>query len=149
MTIEQMKRTMDACYQAKRIREMLPPLPQGVTPAYIHFLDVIEKLEAQHIQVKVSDISEQLQIPRPGVTRTVKEMEEKGFLRKETSAEDGRIVYVTTTEQGKQMSYEYNQKTFEKLVELMGDISEEEINCTIATIDKMYHIMSERRIDLA
>ena len=149
MTIEQMKRTMDACYQAKRIREMLPPLPQGVTPAYIHFLDVIEKLEAQHIQVKVSDISEQLQIPRPGVTRTVKEMEEKGFLRKETSPEDGRIVYVTITEQGKQMSYEYNQKTFEKLVELMGGISEEEINCTIATIDKMYRIMSERRNDFA
>ena len=78
-----------------------------------------------------------------------KEMEEKGFLRKETSAEDGRIVYVSITEQGKQMSYEYNQKTFEKLVECMVEISEEEINCTIATIDKMYRIMSERRMDHA
>lgn len=149
MTIEQMKRTMDACYQAKRIREMLPPLPKGVTPSYIQFLDVIEKMEEKQMPVKVSDISEQLRIPRPGVTRTVKEMEEKGFLRKETSAEDGRIVYVSITEQGKQMSYEYNQKTFEKLVECMGEISEEEINCTIATIDKMYRIMSERRIDHA
>ncbi len=70
-------------------------------------------------------------------------------MRKETSAEDGRIVYVSITEQGKQMSYEYNQKTFEKLVECMGEISEEEINCTIATIDKMYRIMSERRMDHA
>ncbi len=146
MTIEQMKRTMDACYQAKRIREMLPPLPKGVTPSYIQFLDVIEKMEEKQMPVKVSDISEQLRIPRPGVTRTVKEMEEKGFLRKETSAEDGRIVYVSITEQGKQMSYEYNQKTFEKLVECMGEISEEEINCTI---DKMYRIMSERRMDHA
>ncbi len=79
MTIEQMKRTMDACYQAKRIREMLPPLPKGVTPSYIQFLDVIEKMEEKQMPVKVSDISEQLRIPRPGVTRTVKEMEEKGF----------------------------------------------------------------------
>ena len=33
---------LDACYQAKRIREMLPALPSGVTPSYIHFLDVIQ-----------------------------------------------------------------------------------------------------------
>ena len=32
MTIEKIKRIMDARYQAKRIRDMLPPLPKGVTP---------------------------------------------------------------------------------------------------------------------
>ena len=30
MTTEKIKRMLDACYQAKRIRELLPPLPQGV-----------------------------------------------------------------------------------------------------------------------
>lgn len=72
---------MDACYQAKRIREMLPALPTGVTPSYIHFLDVVEIMEKQGISVKISDISDYLHIPRPGVTRTVREMEEKGYLR--------------------------------------------------------------------
>ena len=74
---------MDACYQAKRIREMLPALPAGVTPSYIHFLDVIDIMERQGIPVKISDISDYLKIPRPGVTRTVREMEEKGYLRKQ------------------------------------------------------------------
>ena len=29
MTVEQIKKMMDACYLAKRVREMLPKLPQG------------------------------------------------------------------------------------------------------------------------
>ena len=45
MTIELIKRLLDACYEAKRIRDMLPPLPDGVTSSYIHFLDVIEQME--------------------------------------------------------------------------------------------------------
>lgn len=45
MNVELMKRMMDACYLAQRVRGMLPPLPAGVTPAYIHYLDIIEMLE--------------------------------------------------------------------------------------------------------
>ena len=77
MTTEKIKRMLDACYQAKRIRELLPPLPQGVTPSYIQYLDNIHALEKQGIQVKISDISDVMNLPRPGVTRTVKEMETK------------------------------------------------------------------------
>ena len=74
MDIELIKRMMDACYQGKRIRDMLPPLPDGVASSYIQYLDIIEKLEKQGIQVKVSDVSDALSLPRPGVTRTVKDM---------------------------------------------------------------------------
>ena len=77
MTTEKIKRMLDACYQAKRIRELLPALPNGVAPSYIHYLDVILALEKKEVQVKISDISDKLNLPRPGVTRTVKEMEEK------------------------------------------------------------------------
>ena len=72
MTVQTIKRMLDACYQAKRIREMLPALPSGVTPSYIHFLDVIQIMERQGVAVKISDISDYLNIPRPGVTRTVR-----------------------------------------------------------------------------
>ena len=82
MNIQTTKKLFDACYQAKRIRDLLPELPKGVTSSYIHYLDTIEMLEQQGIRVKVSDISDVLNIPRPGVTRTVKEMESKGYLYK-------------------------------------------------------------------
>lgn len=89
MTIAMIKSLLDACYQAKRIRDLLPPLPKGVTPAYIQYLDAIGQLERQGVRVRVSDIGDTLDIPRPGVTRTVKEMEAKGYLRKTASEEDG------------------------------------------------------------
>ncbi len=145
MTIELMKKMMDACYQAKRIREMLPPLPQGVTSSYIRYLDIIQRLERKGSQVKVSDLSDMLGIPRPGVTRTVKEMEDKGYLKKEISEEDRRITYLFITEQGKKLSEKYNEQVFDELLSLTQDISEEDAECTIRTIHKIYEMMSERR----
>ena len=75
MDSEKIKRMLDACYMAKRIRELLPKLPDGVSPAYIQYLDVIHTLQKTKEYVKVSDISDALNLPRPGVTRTVKAME--------------------------------------------------------------------------
>ena len=75
MKTESIKALLDVCYQAKRIRELLPALPDGVSPSFIHYLDVIEHLQRRNVCVKISDISDALNIPRPGVTRTVKDME--------------------------------------------------------------------------
>ena len=146
MDIKTIKAMFDACYQAKRIRDLLPALPEGVTPSYIHYLDTVESLERQGTQVKVSDISDALHIPRPGVTRTVKEMEAKGYLCKHTSASDGRIAYITITQAGKQLSQKYNEQYFNRLAPFLQDISQADAECTIRTIQRFYRIMSERRI---
>ena len=82
MKTESIKALLDACYQAKRIRELLPALPDGVSPSFIQYLDVIKHLQRRNVCVKISDISDALNIPRPGVTRTVKAMEAKGYLCK-------------------------------------------------------------------
>lgn len=148
MTSEKVKRMMDACYLAKRVREMLPELPDGIAPSYIHYLDIIEQLEHKEIRVKISDISDVLGIPRPGVTRTVKEMEKKGLLRKFTSEEDARMVYISITDEGKKLSDIYNTRYFGKLAECLEDISEEEADNMIHTIEKFYEVMSERRINV-
>ena len=145
MTIEMIKAMFDACYLAGRTRAMLPALPEGVTSSYIHYLDVIDSLERQGLRVRVSDIGEKLDIPRPGVTRTVKEMENRGYLRKTASEEDGRVVYITATEEGKQLSKRYNQDYFACLAPRLADISDEDAASAIRTIEKMHRVMSERR----
>ena len=66
MTIELIKQLLDACYLAKRAREMLPALPEDVTSSYIQCLDVIQKLQTRGIQTKISDLSNALNLPRPG-----------------------------------------------------------------------------------
>ena len=129
MDVALMKRMMDACYLAQRIRAMLPTLPAGVTPAYIHYLDIIEMLEKQGV-------------------RTVKEMETKGYLKKTASCEDGRVTYLSLTEAGRELSRIYNEQFFTTLASFMEDIPEEDVKCTIRTIDAVHQIMCERRSDL-
>lgn len=144
MTIQNIKDLLDACYQGKRVRELLPPLPRGVRPSYVQYLDVIETLESHGVRVKVSDISDTLHLPRPGVTRTVKEMEDKGYLRKIASEEDGRVTYLAITDSGKRLSQIHNAQFFAQLVPLLADISDEDAACTVRTIQKLYDVMSER-----
>lgn len=145
MTSEIIKRMFDACYQAKRTREMLPPLPEGVRSSFIQYLDTIQSLEGQGVQVKVSDISDAMELPRPGVTRTVKEMEEKEYLKKMASEADGRVTYIAVTRKGTNLSQKYDEQYFKSLLPYMEEISDEDAECMIRTIEKFYQIMCERR----
>lgn len=146
MTTRNIKHLLDAFYQAKRVRELMPALPKGVTPAFIHYLDTIAALQQQGVRVKVSDISDALHIPRPGVTRTVKDMVDGGYLEKAASEEDGRVTYLTITEKGRMLSQVFDSAFFAQLTPLLADVSDEDAATTIRTIEKVYQIMSERRI---
>ena len=139
MTNEKIKRMFDAFYQAKRIRDMLPPLPQGVMPSYIQYLDVIHSLQREKKDIRLSDISDAMNLPRPGVTRT------KGYLQKLTSPDDGRVTYISITEKGERLSRKYDQDYFSSLAPYLSEISEEEADNMIRTIGKFYQIMCDRR----
>ena len=78
----------------------------------------------------------------------MKEMVERGYLTKTTSDKDGRITHLTITEAGRALSQTYNDQFFSKLAPLLTDIPVEDAECTIRTIEKLYQIMSERRITL-
>ena len=144
MTNEKIKRMFDAFYLAKRIRDMLPPLPQGVMPSYIQYLDVIHSLQRKKKDIRLSDISDAMNLPRPGVTRTVKEMQAKGYL---PSPDDGRVTYISITEKGERLSRKYDQDYFSSLAPYLSEISEEEADSMIRTIGKFYQIMCDRRED--
>ena len=144
MTNEKIKRMLDACYQAKRIREMLPPLPEVIVSSHIRYMDMIQELQKQKVHVRVSDLSDVLNIPRPGVTRTIKEMEKKGLVQKISSPDDGRVTYLSLTEHGKKISEKYNENYFNELIPYLDGISDADADCMIQTIQKFYDIMCER-----
>ena len=145
MKSEKVKEMLDSCYMAKRILDMLPKLPEGVLPSYVRYLETIVELEEKNQKVKVSDVSEVLNLPRPGVTRTINAMEEKGYLKKETAKHDGRVTYVTVTKEGKMIFEKYNKDYFQKLALCLNHVSNDEADCMIQTIEKFYEVMCEGR----
>lgn len=145
MKSEKVKEMLDSCYMAKKILDMLPKLPEGVLPSYVRYLETIIELEEKNQKVKVSDVSEVLNLPRPGVTRTINAMEEKGYLKKETAKHDGRVTYVTVTKEGKMIFEKYNKDYFQKLALCLNHVSNDEADCMIQTIEKFYEIMCEGR----
>ena len=123
MDSEKIKRMLDACYMAKRIRELLPKLPDGVSPAYIQYLDVIHTLQKTKEYVK-------------------------GYLKKISSDEDGRVTYIAITKSGEELSDKYDRNYYSRLAPYLDMISDEEADCMIQTIKKFYQVMSERRVDI-
>lgn len=145
MTGDKIKEVMDACYLAKRVRDMLPKLPNGVTSSHIHYLDTIRALESSKDRVRVSDISDELGLPRPSVTKTIKDMEKLGFIEKKTTQEDGRVVFISITAAGKDLVDKYVDQCFSELSLEFADISDEDADHMIETIEKLYEVMSRRR----
>lgn len=147
MTGDKIKEVMDACYLAKRVRDMLPKLPNGVTSSHIHYLDTIRALESSKDRVRVSDISDELGLPRPSVTKTIKDMEKLGFIEKKTTQEDGRVVFISITAAGKDLVDKYVDQCFSELSLEFADISDADADHMIETIEKLYEVMSRRRYD--
>jgi len=63
MTVETIQAMLDACYQAKRIRDLMPDLPEGVMPSFIQYLDTIDTLERRGVRIRIFDISDALDLP--------------------------------------------------------------------------------------
>ena len=144
MNSEKVKQMLDSFYMAKRILDLLPQLTQGVLPSYIRYLEAIIELEQQNKKVKISDVSDYLNLPRPGVTRTIHTMEEKGFLKKIAAKHDGRITYITVTSKGQYIFEKFNQEYFSDLAKSLDFLNEKDIDCTIKTINEFYKVMNER-----
>ena len=145
MQRDKIKKVMDACYLAKRVRDLLPKLPNGVTSTRIHYLDTIRKLELKTANVKVSDISDELGLPRPGVTKITKDMEKLGLVEKKAAKTDGRVVFIKTTVSGKDLVDKYVDQYFGELSAELDDISDEDADNMIETIEKLYEVMKGRK----
>lgn len=145
MNSQKTKDMLDSFYMAKRILDLLPDLPEGVLPSYIRYLERIIELQEVHEKVKVSDLSSALNLPRPGVTRTVNSMVEKGYLNKMSSKEDGRVTYIEISDKGMTLFEKFNRDFFKDLSLNLSHISIEEADIMIETIEKFYQVMCGRR----
>ena len=96
----------------------------------------------------MSDVSKDRNLPLSGITRTVKEMEKKGYLQKIISENDARVVNLSLTEKGKEL-YTIFVKIYQKeLSKILKEVSEEKILITIETILEISKIIKNQKINL-
>lgn len=148
MNADNTKLLMDSFRDAELALAAMPELPKGVTPLYIHVLDAITQLEEQGRNARVSDVAELLGTSLPGATRALNSMEALGLVKKEKAAGDRRIVILRLSDSGREVHEQYVVRYMDALSRLLGDISDEDAECTAATIRKVAEIMRHSRLPI-
>ncbi len=139
------KKMFDSMYLGKRIWEQQPQLPDGLTAGSIHILDRLDQLSHSQESVCVSDISAAMDLPRPGITKAVRELTEAGYIEKHADEKDGRVVHIALSEKGKKTVRTYVTDYFARVSDMLGDVSDEEIQAMSVVIDKIYsHLVMEK-----
>ena len=137
---ESVKLILDVCAEAAHIEQLLPELPQGITPRCVRVIEQIAKLSKEHRDVRVSDISEMLDVTRPGITAVLRELTEMGYVTKSRDDVDSRVVYVALTEKGwalyRRVVEDYHQHLTEVL-SVIGDEGAQELAQMIRCIKSL------------
>ena len=97
MTQEKLKQFLDACFDAKRLIEKLPDLPDGMKPRQVHVLDAVNEIQKKQGFYGVSRTT-----VRNVITKLVQELEERNLLVKQADEKDKRVINLTLTEEGKE-----------------------------------------------
>lgn len=98
---------MDCCLEAARVPLLTPKLPEGVTPGHLRVMEQVAKMEDEVKPTRISDISVVMGMARSGITRTVNELEQRGYMTKTKDPLDNRVVYAHLTPAGREMYSTY------------------------------------------
>lgn len=143
MKVESAKLILDACAEASHVELMLPSLPKGITPRCVRVVEQIARLTKQEKAVKVSDISEMLDVTRPGITAVVRDLAEMGYVSKERDTMDSRIVYVSLTQSGWELYQTYVEEGHARLAEALADIGDDGAEQLAAMIHRILDLMQK------
>lgn len=142
MKEENVTELVGACYEAKRVVELMPRLPQGMKPSHIHVVDVIHQLQEKGGPVRVGDIAAAMHVTNPGVTRLVNELVGLGAVAKVQSNEDKRVFTVSLTELGWKYQKDYLERYHRELAERLSDVSDDDVRTMARVIHDAFLAMS-------
>ena len=98
-------------------------------------LHMVECIGQQKQEGKtISDIAQELDITLPSVTVAVKKLTKKGYVRKEKSSEDGRVVRVVLTKLGKRADALHRYFHEQMIRNVMKAIPEEEKDTLVSAM---------------
>ena len=110
----------------------------GKVPLTINEIHLIERVgKGGEKGITLSELASALRIARPSATVAVNKLEKKGYLTKQNSETDGRVIRIFLTHQGKVID-NYHRFYHRKMVnELSANFSQEEKECLIRALKKL------------
>ena len=140
-----LKKFLDACHKAKRIIELMPALPKGMSPRHIQVIDTIYQLSQRNGEVKVSDISNDLNVTRPSITKLVGELEASGVVKKVPNVNDRRVIWLRLTALGERYYDFYVAQYQHWLLQQLQEIPEDGFVKTAQTIGQVHEILEQKK----
>ena len=138
---------LDACWKAKSITELMPELPKGMKPRYVHVIDAVWHINEPHGQdtatARVGDVSAFLGVTTPSVAKLIGEMANRGLLVKHADDTDRRAVTLTLTERGLAIRKAYVADYHEHLGELLAGVTQEECETVARVMAETLRLMRD------
>ena len=142
MNASEISEFLGACFEARRIVDLMPKLPKQMKPSHIHVIDIICQLQRENGTVRISDIGNRLHITNPSITRIVSELVDMKAVRKVQSRDDRRVFTVSLTAQGMKYYRKYIEEYHDAVAEKLAGVDSRDMNTAIRVIREAYGIMS-------
>lgn len=139
---EESKHLIDTIHRFQRLQ--FGTLVGGMPKRTFFTLQAIKTLNEKEAGVSVTHVTELMKCSMPGVSRTLKKLEEKGYIERGIDKKDRRNTYVTITQAGKDEVDKLEnilQDFGDDIIEKMG---KEDVEQLIDLLDKLYVITEEK-----
>ena len=143
MKVESVKKILDICAEASKIESLLPPLPQGITPRCVRVVEQIAILSRQDKSVRVSDISEMLDVTRPGITAVLGSLAQMGYVTKTHDDTDSRVVFVALTDKGWGLYKTAVEEYHAHLAEVLSEVGDEGAKALTNTFHRVMELIRQ------
>ena len=107
----------------------------GLTIREMHMIEYVGKAGSEGRTL--SETADFLDVARPSATVSVRKLEQKGFLQKNGCVQDGRVVRVTLTREGRKVYMHHMRFHMLMVQELERGLCEEEMNVLVHIITKL------------
>ena len=97
--------------------------------------------------VRISDLSASARMSKPAVSQMLNVLEDKGMVRRITTKNDRRVVYVALTEDGKSVLSRFFQRADAMMDKLISRLGTEDTDLLIRLINRLYDILNEMRTE--
>lgn len=118
----------------------------GIKPSEFMLLHILlDHCDDPSVGMKVTEISERLQITPSGVTHTINSLEKSGFIERSAAPNDRRIVLVRATDKSKEIMKELYKERVQFIEGLVTYLGEEDSKEFIRLIAKTLDYFNESR----